>query len=114
MKTHLPIYLHSLRKRWALTQTDLAFLLRISAKQLRKIEAGQKPTATVMLGTQIVFGELPRAVFPSFYESLETEIMGRAARLHERLLRRKDRKSVETRRLLEGMIQRTEPLAPIV
>jgi len=111
MTKHLPNYIHSLRKRWALTQRDLAFLLAISETHLREIEHGKRnPTQVALIGSEIVFGRLPRNAFPALYEQMETEILSRAATLYERLEDRTDDRSVEKRRLLLDMIQRTEPI----
>lgn len=111
MTKNLPTYLHSLRKIWALTQRELAFLLRISPDHLAAIERGERnPTLSAVLGAEIVFGKPPRAVFPLYYDRLEVEVMQRAAALHERLHGRNDRRSKEKRRLLADMIDRAEPL----
>lgn len=107
MPSALPIYLHVLRKRWGLSQRELAFLLRISPAMVSKLERLERPPSkAVIIGTEVIFGASPRDVFPSFYERVEAKVMRQAAVLYERLEGRQDQLSKEKCRALLGMIKR--------
>jgi transcriptional regulator with XRE-family HTH domain len=111
MPKPLPIYLHTFRKRSGLSQRELAFLLRTSSAMLSKLERlERRPTASVVIGAEIIFGASSYDVFPSFYEQVEAKVMQQAAILYERLETRRNEKSKEKCRLLLDMIQRVPPL----
>lgn len=111
MPKPLPIYLLTLRKRWGLSQRELAFLLRTSAAMLSKMERLERqPTASVVLSAEMIFGTSPSDVFPSLYEKVEAKVMKQAAILYERLEARQDKRSKEICRRLLEMIQRVRPL----
>lgn len=111
MPKPLPIYLRTLRKRSGLSQRELAFLLRISSAMLSKLERlERRPTASVVIAAEIIFGASSRDVFPSLYEQVEAEIMQQAAILYERLETQRNERSKEKCRLLLNMIQRVPSL----
>src|SRR5205823_13084943 len=111
MPTRLPIYLHTLRKRSGLTQRELAFLLCIAPDALCKLEQLERiPSAWVVIGADIIFDASPVAVFPSYYEKVETKVMHQAALLYERLGNKQDMESHDKRRHLLKMIERVRPV----
>lgn len=111
MPKALPIYLLTLRKRWGFSQRELAFLLRISSSMLSKLERlERRPTASIVIAAEIIFGASSADVFPSLYEQVETRVMKQAAILYERLEAHRNGKSKEKCRRLLDMIQRTPPL----
>ncbi len=70
----------------------------------------RRPTASVLIGAEIIFGASPRDVFPSYYEQVEAKVMQHAAILYERLETRQNAKSREKCKLLLDMIQRAPTL----
>jgi transcriptional regulator with XRE-family HTH domain len=111
MQRPLPIYLHVLRKRWGLSQRELAFLLGISPAMLSKLERlERKPSKAVIIGAEVIFGASPRDAFPSSYERIEAKVMRQAAALYERLEDRQDQLSKEKCRRLLGMIKRVRAI----
>ncbi|TAL04090.1 MAG: XRE family transcriptional regulator [Rhodospirillaceae bacterium] len=110
MAKPLPIYLLTLRKRWGLSQRELAFLLHISSTMLSKLERlERRPSASVLLAAEMIFGAAPPEVFPSMYGKVETTVMKKAAALYERLDSRQDKRSKEICRRLLEMIKRARP-----
>lgn len=107
MPKPLPIYLHTFRKYSGFSQREIAFLLRISSAMLSKLEhLERRPTASVMIGAEIIFGASSRAVFPLLHDQVEEKVMRQAATLYKRLESRNGEKSKEKCRLLLEMIQR--------
>jgi len=111
MTKPLPIYLHTFRKRWGLSQRELAFLLRTSSAMLSKLERlERRPTASLLVGAGIIFGASSYDLFPSFCDQIEARVMQQAAVLYERLEQQRSEKAKEKCRLLLGMIQRVPSL----
>lgn len=76
--------------------------------KLERLE--RRPTASIVIAAEIIFGASSADVFPSLYEKVETKVMRQAAILYERLEARRNEKSKEKCRLLLDMIQRMPPL----
>src|SRR5580704_7165229 len=104
MSRQLPSYLKPLRVQRGLSQPELAQLLGISASLLSKVESlTRRPTARVILPAEIVFGLPAREIFPGTYGVIEKEIGQRARALRGMLKHRRDRASVEKKRMLREM-----------
>jgi hypothetical protein len=69
-------------------------------------KCGQMPGGKIALGFEVIFGVPPQEMFPGLYEHIEETIMARAARLHDQLDGKTDRKSVRKRELLSEMMKR--------
>lgn len=80
-------YLRAHRKRSGLTTEDVALLLGFeSATTISRVEGNsRKPSARVLLGAEILFGEPIGELFPHLYADVEEAILRQASRLHERL-----------------------------
>ena len=110
MSRHLPIYLHTIRKRWGLSQRELALLFKTTQANLCRYESlDRRPSIVILLGAEIIFGARIRDVFPAFYGEIEEKIMCQAKILYERLDGREDFTSVEKLRLLQEMLGRISP-----
>jgi len=96
------------RKRWALSQRELAHLLGgLSATSVGRIELGRRvPSLPVALGYQVIFGRPPSELVPGLYAEVEDDVMRRAASLSVRLERRGDGAAALKRRLLADMVTR--------
>lgn len=103
-----PNPMRNTRKRWALSQRELAHLLGgLSATSVGRIEMGRRwPTLPVALGYQVIFGNQPAELLPSLYEAVEEDVMNRAASLSIRLEGRPGGAAALKRRLLAEMVSR--------
>jgi transcriptional regulator with XRE-family HTH domain len=107
MKKHNLNYLRGHRSRWGLSADELARLLGRDASSVSRLERrGQIPSGKIALGLEVIFGVSPRELFPGIYEQVEDIVMARAARLHDQLQGKIDRRSVQKRQLLEEMMKR--------
>jgi transcriptional regulator with XRE-family HTH domain len=76
MKHRLPSYLHTLRKRWGLSQPELAALLDVTASALSRFEKrSRRPTAELIVAIEVIFGHSAKDVFPAFYQCVEHEVI---------------------------------------
>ncbi len=108
MKKRSFSYLRAYRRRWSLSEEELTKLLgAANASHVCRFETGERvPLTKVLLGAEVIFGVPPRELFPGLYEQVEDAVMGRAARLHEQLEGKNDRRSTRKRELLEDMMRR--------
>ncbi|HEY4941398.1 MAG TPA: hypothetical protein VII56_08210 [Rhizomicrobium sp.] len=103
-----PSYLRTHRKRWALTQPELGALLGDrSASLISKYEKLElTPSVEVVIGSEFIFGESARRLFPALYASVEAGITLRAVDLAE-VLSTADGKAAQVKReLLEAIALR--------
>lgn len=110
MHRHLPNYLRTHRKRWALTQDELALLLGLTSQvAISQYEADEKrPGSDILLGAEVIFGAPPRDLFPKVYGEIEDAVIRRAKELYERLELRTDLPAATKLRLLTDMMRRIE------
>ena len=106
--SHTPsVALH--RKRWALSQDELADLLGISQAHVCRIEGSEAARATkleTVLGLQVIFGRAPRTLFTKLYDAIEEVVMTRAAKLDQSLRDKHDPDSIKKKQLLSQMLKR--------
>lgn len=75
----LPSYLHTLRKRWGLSQPDLAALLGITGSALSRFEnRSRHPSAKLVVAAEVIFGHGAKDVFPRYYQEIERAVVERA------------------------------------
>ena len=98
-----PSYLRTHRKRWELTQPELAAVIGgRSAATISKYEKIlRRPSVDALIAAEFIFGEPARRLFPALYASIELKVTKRAVRFAEALAGRKDKKSLVKRQLLE-------------
>lgn len=102
--------IRSLRKEFALTQSELADLLAISQTNVSRIEGDEEPAALeAALGLQVLFNVEPRLLFNRRYRKVEDAVMRRAAQLDRRVAQRTDLASVKKQRLLAAVVKRARP-----
>jgi transcriptional regulator with XRE-family HTH domain len=107
MKRRSFTYLRAHRKRWSLSERELAGLLGTSASSACRMEkSGRPPSVKFALACQVIFGEEPRKMFPALYERVEEAVMVRAAGVYKLLDGKSDRRSVRHRELLDEMMKR--------
>ena len=87
MKAKLKSYVRSYRRRWGLSQSELAHLVGLkSGTTISRIERHiQKPTLLVALACHAIFGIPPAELFPAVFVEIEEDVMRRAYGLYEQL-----------------------------
>lgn len=110
MAQPLPTYLRSRRRKWALTQHELAELLgSVSTSAISKYETlARTPSLEVMIAFELVFGEPSGDLFPALSQGVRRAVVHNAVALRDRLAERTDAKSVRKRRLLDELIIRSQ------
>lgn len=108
-------YVRACRRRWGLTQRELALLIGLSSSTaVSRIERSKRGTTTMtLIACGVVFGLSAPELFPPFYEGIEEAVATAAKLLHEELDGRTDKRSELKRALLEDIlarvIKRNEP-----
>lgn len=108
MSSSIHSYIRTHRRKWALTQKELAFLLgRKSSAHISKLEqAKRSPTVDVILACKILFGVSSGQLLPKLYEEVENEVMARAAELYEKLEGKQSRSAARKKEFLSEVLKR--------
>jgi len=98
--TQLPNYLRSNRKRLALSQDEVAFLLgnRSGAKASRHERFAREPNLATALAYEVIFQRPVRELFGGLYQRIEREIVTRAKILTHRVYRGKPNPQITRKR----------------
>lgn len=103
------------RRRYALTQEELADLLSISQSRLSRIESDEEPPSLeTALGFQVVFDIQPRVQVRRLYAKVEDSVMRQAAELDQKICNEDDWASRKKQRLLKGIVRRAKGTARAV
>ncbi len=95
--------IRQMRKQYNLTQGELAHLLGIHQTNLSRLENGEStPDLYTGYGLHLIFGGALYDLFPTFFNTIESAIMRRAAELSVRA----EFDTPEKQRLLQGMVSR--------
>jgi DNA-binding XRE family transcriptional regulator len=80
-------YLRVYRRRWLLTQEELAFLFGYDAESIiSRFESEERTiTLAVAIACQTIFGVKPKEVFPGLFVSVEQSVVQRMYELRGRL-----------------------------
>lgn len=108
MSSHVHNYLRTHRRKWALTQKEIAFLLgRKSSTQVSRLEQGKRiPNMDIVLACEVLFGLMPRSVFPKLYTDIEEAVLARASALYERLDKKTSRVAMRKKEFLSAALKR--------
>ena len=84
----LPNYLRTQRRRWHLTQEELAFLFGYFDQSIiAKLEHDERTiTLAVAHMCELLFGIEPREIFPFLFDNIEARAMERMHELRDKLL----------------------------
>jgi transcriptional regulator with XRE-family HTH domain len=98
--SQLPNYLRSHRKRLALSQEDVAFLLgtQSGAKMCRYERFVREPSLEVALAFAVIFGKPSEEIFAGTIRKIERQVAARAKALGYRLERKKSKQQSKRRR----------------
>ena len=96
----LPNYLRANRKRLALSQDEVAFLLgtQSGAKVCRYERFVREPSLETALAYEAIFKRTVSELFPGLYQKVEREVAARAKALGERTDRRKPNRQTARKR----------------
>jgi len=108
MHKKLPTYIRTHRRRWALTQKELAYLLGIkSGTQVSRYERLQRePQLRIALACQVIFGSFPHSLFPKLFSVVEEDVMRRAHELYQSLDGSVSKVAARKRTLVNDMLHR--------
>ncbi len=103
-----PHYLLTERKRWALTQQQVAFLLGSKTSgQISRYECqDQMPSLKTALACEAIFGVPVRTLFRGTYETIEDRVIKQGYLLHQDLALRTDLDGLKNAELLKEMLAR--------
>lgn len=106
LKVHC--YLRTLRRRWNLTQTEVAALLHKGDRnRVSLVERGLvPPNAEEILAYQMIFGSSAKSMFPRFHTEVEDRVMRATYRLRKRVEGRKSPEVRRKRQLTEQILAR--------
>ena|ERR1051326_911918 len=110
----VPSYLRSHRKRWRLSQRELAFLLGFSSQgAISQHEALiRTPEVKVLLKYEALFGESIGDLFPKLRDEAEKEIVLQAKQLMARLEEHPELPAARKLELLAKLIERMRAPRP--
>ena len=108
MSSPVHSYLRAHRRKWALTQKELAFLFgRKSSTHVSRLEKHKRmPAIEIVLACEILFDTTPRALYPKLYADIEERVLARASKLYERLERETNYTAVRKKELLSVALKR--------
>lgn len=108
MPSFIHDYLRTHRRKWAITQKELAFILgHKSPTHISRLEQGKRiPSKDVVLACEVLFGIPPRKCFPKLYAEIEETVLARAATLYERLNQENSKAATRKKEFLSAALQR--------
>ena len=111
MDQRLISYLHPLRRRWRLTQAEVAFLIGIRTHvTVSRIEARKAyPSLDDAIACSIVFDTPLQELFPELYGKAYEFVLSRAEELYETLQGKPSRATPAKLDFLEKVLARAHP-----
>ena len=108
MSPHVLSYLRTHRRKWGLTQKDIARLVgRASSTHISRVERGLRtPSLETLIAYEIVFGIPPRSLIPNRYADIEERVLREAQTLFAELQDDRTRRGARKREFLELAIVR--------
>jgi transcriptional regulator with XRE-family HTH domain len=102
-----------LRRRWGLTQKELAILLGDkSGTAVSRLECQERqPSLEAAFGCQVLFGVAPPDLFPSLFTEVEEDVVGRIRGLYDALEGSRCESSRVKRELCESVFAQVEARA---
>lgn len=106
-------YLRVQRRRWHLTQEELAFLLGyMNQAMIARLEQEERAVTLAVAHTcEVIFGVTPREMFPALLEGVEERVLARTYDLMDRLKQSTtSQKALAKLELLQEVISRITAL----
>jgi DNA-binding XRE family transcriptional regulator len=87
MDHKLKTYLRTLRRRWGLTQKELAFLIGASGStNISRLEHLKRlPSLAAAIACIVIFDTSPHQLYPGLFEDIEEAVLQRANELYNEL-----------------------------
>jgi transcriptional regulator with XRE-family HTH domain len=110
MDQRLKTYLRTFRRRWGLTQTELAFLIGIKSNTLvsRFEELKRTPSLSASFACEIIFDASPIELFPGLFDDVQEAVYLRANELYEELQGSSSKATRTKLDFLESVLSRFE------
>jgi transcriptional regulator with XRE-family HTH domain len=110
MKQRLQCYLRPYRRRWGLSQKELARLLGWkSGTTVSRLEQGKRqPTLRIALACFVIFGAQPTELFPRIFKKTDDTVINLVWDLYEELQGNSSRRNHAKLELLEDAIKRSD------
>lgn len=101
-------YVRRNRRRWGLTQRELALLLGLSSSTaVSRIERSKRtPSTATLIACSIVFGLSVPELFPLLQKEIEEAVLGTAKDLYEQLDAKNDKQWELKRKLFKEILAR--------
>ncbi len=109
MRRKIPLnYVRTHRRRWALTQKEVAALLGFESRTtVSRIEQGKHvPNLETALALEVLFGVAPREMFSQIFDEIEEQVMRQSLVLYEATLQSSKPRERRKRELLEIALKR--------
>ncbi|KYK46060.1 hypothetical protein A1D31_33725 [Bradyrhizobium liaoningense] len=110
MDRRLKTYLRTFRRRWGLTQTELAFLIGIKSSTLvsRFEELKRTPNLSAAFACKIIFDATLAELFPGLFDDVQEAVYLRATELYEELQGSTSKATRAKLDFLEAVLSRSE------
>jgi DNA-binding XRE family transcriptional regulator len=110
MDRRLKTDLRTFRRRWGLTQTELAFLIGIKSGTLvsRFEELKRTPNLSAAFACKIIFDATLAELFPGLFDDVQEAVHLRANELYEELQGSSSKATRTKLDFLEGVLSRSE------
>ena len=110
MDRRLRTYLRTLRRRWGLTQRELAFLIGLRrGDHISRVEQLKRlPSLTVAIACIIIFDSSPYILFPGLFEDIQESVLERATELYDELQGDPSKSARKKLDFLEDLLKRTQ------
>ena len=114
MEPRIKIYVRPLRRRWALTQRELAFLIGVkNGAAVSRIERLKRsPSLQVTFACALIFGSAPPELFPGLISQIHDDVLRRVTELYDELQGNPSRETRIKLDFLEGVLARLEGIEP--
>jgi len=101
-------YVRRNRRRWGLTQRELALLLGLSSSTaVSRIERSKRtPSTATLIACSIIFGLSVPELFPHLQEEIEEAVLGTAKDLYEQLDEKNNKQWELKHKLLKDILAR--------
>ncbi|HLK16436.1 MAG TPA: hypothetical protein VKT78_16640 [Fimbriimonadaceae bacterium] len=108
MSTKVHCYVRTHRRRWGLTQAQVANLLPGGGRnRVSRVERDKTPpNAAEILAYKLIFGSSCRFLFPRFHEEIEDAVMRSAYELHKAMIGDGSERAANLRKFIEQMFAR--------
>lgn len=111
MKKKLDCYLRSYRRRWGLTQDELAMLLGCTTGAVisRLERHGRQPSLETAYAFEVLFGTAPIELFPGLHAKVRKAVIARARDLYDELKGNSSRTTRLKLDFFEEVFERAQP-----